>query len=91
MKAPAMGLQELQKSYFTEHLWAIASDLSTPLSPHTINLMNSCAVSHQLKDQLTLSRRRSISYRNQSIDLLCKSMEWFLYDIGLRRERVKTS
>ena len=39
---------------------------------------------------LTLSRRRSISYRNQSIDLLCKSMDWFLYDIGLRRERVKT-
>ena len=30
-----------------------------------------------------------ISYRNQSIDLLCKSMDWFLYDIGLRHERVK--
>ena len=29
------------------------------------------------------------SYRNQSIDLLCKSMDWFLYDIGLRHERVK--
>ena len=27
-----------------------------------------------------------MSYRNQSIDLLCKSMDWFLYDIGLRRE-----
>ena len=38
---------------------------------------------------LTLSRRRPISHRNQSIDLLCKSMDWFLYDIGLRRERVK--
>ena len=38
---------------------------------------------------LTLLRRRPISYRNQSIDLLCKSMDWFLYDIGLRRERVK--
>ena len=30
---------------------------------------------------LTLSWRRPISYRNQSID-------WFLYDIGLRHERV---
>ena len=38
---------------------------------------------------LTLSWRRSLSYRNQSIDLLCKSIEWFLYDRDLRRERVK--
>ena len=39
----------------------------------------------------TLSRRRPLSYRNQSIDLLCKSMDWldwFLYDNGLRHERV---
>ena len=39
--------------------------------------------------ELTLSRRRPISYRNQSIDLLCKSMDWFLYHIALRRERIK--
>ena len=38
---------------------------------------------------LTLSWRRPISYWNQSIDLLRKSMDWFLYDIGLRHERVK--
>ena len=37
---------------------------------------------------LTLSRRRPISYRNQSINLQGKSMDWFLYDIGPRRERV---
>ena len=37
---------------------------------------------------LTLSRRRPLSYRNQSIDLLCKSMDWFLYDNGLSHERV---
>ena len=37
---------------------------------------------------LTLSRRRPLSYRNQSIDLLRKSMDWFLYDNGLRHERV---
>ena len=31
-----------------------------------------------------------LSYRNQSIiDLLCKSMDWFLYDNGLRHERVE--
>ena len=39
--------------------------------------------------QLTLSRRSPLSYRNQSIDLLYKSMDWFLYDNSLRLERVK--
>ena len=38
---------------------------------------------------LTLSWRRPLSYRNQSIDLQSKSMDWFLYDRGLRHERVK--
>ena len=38
---------------------------------------------------LTLSWRRPLSYRNQSIDLRSKSMDWFLYDIGLRHEMVK--
>ena len=37
---------------------------------------------------LTLSWRRPLSYRNQSIDLLSKSMDW-LYDNGLCHERVK--
>ena len=40
-----------------------------------------------LRETLTLSWRRPISYRNQSIDLLRKY--WFLYDIGLHHERVK--
>ena len=37
---------------------------------------------------LTLSWRRPLSYRNQSIDLQSKSMDWFLYDTDLRHERV---
>ena len=37
---------------------------------------------------LNLSWRNSVSYRNQSIDLICKSMDWFLYDRKLRHERV---
>ena len=37
---------------------------------------------------LTLSWRRSLSYRNQSIDLLSKSMGWLLYDRVLGHERV---
>ena len=37
---------------------------------------------------LTLSWRRPLSYRNHSTDLQSKSMGWFLYDNGLRHERV---
>ena len=37
----------------------------------------------------TLSWQRPLSYRNQSIHLLCKSMDWFLYDNGIRHECVK--
>ena len=37
---------------------------------------------------LTLSWRRPLSYRNQTIDLLHKSVDWFRYDNGLRHERV---
>ena len=40
---------------------------------------------------LTLSRRRPLSYRNQSIDLLRKSVDWFLYDNDLRFERVNSN
>ena len=38
---------------------------------------------------LTLSWRRPLSYRNQPIDLQSKLMNWFLYDNGVRHERVK--
>ena len=37
---------------------------------------------------ITFWWRRSQSYRNQYIDLLCKSMDRFLYDRDLRHERV---
>ena len=39
---------------------------------------------------LTLSWRRPFSYRNQSNDLLSKSMDWFLYGIGPCHERVNS-
>ena len=38
---------------------------------------------------LTLSWRRPLSYRNQSVDLRSKSMDCFLHDNCLRHERVK--
>ena len=36
----------------------------------------------------TLSLQSSLSYRNQSIDLQSKTLDWFLYDRDLRHERV---
>ena len=41
--------------------------------------------------KLTPSWRRPLSYRNHSIDLKSISMDWFLYDNGLRHERVKST
>ena len=40
---------------------------------------------------LTRSWQRSLLYRNQCIDWLCKPMDWFLYDRDLRPERVNVS
>ena len=41
-----------------------------------------------MKSVLNLSWRRSLLYRNQSIDLQNKSMDWFLYEKNLCHERV---
>ena len=41
------------------------------------------------RETLTLSCRRSLSYRNQCINLPSKSMDWFLYDTDLWHERVQ--
>ena len=43
---------------------------------------------HQMFCDLTLSWHRFLSHRNQSIDFQNKSIDWSLYDSGLRHERV---
>ena len=40
---------------------------------------------------ITLPWRRSLSYRSQFIDLQSKSIDWILYDMDFRHERVKFS
>ena len=40
---------------------------------------------------LTLSWWRPLSYRNQFTDFQSKSMDWFLYDNGLRHVELKTT
>ena len=56
---------------------------------HMKNNLRNTVFSISVVLPLTLSWRRPIPYRNQFIDLLCKSMDLFLYDNGLRHERVK--
>ena len=44
---------------------------------------------YKSRDVLTLERPMFPSYRNQSVDLLCKSTDWFLHDGNIGRSRVK--
>ena len=53
-----------------------------------LEIILSITYTHDIKYNLTLSWRRLLSYKNQLIDLLRKSVDWFLYDNGLRHERV---
>ena len=52
-------------------------------------LLNFVYHTFHLATSLTSFMTRAVSYRNQSIDLQCKSIDWFLYNNGLRHERVK--
>ena len=60
--------------------------VNTHINTQIINNTN-----YQENHCLTLSRKRPFSYRNQSIDLQSKSMDWFLYDNGLFLERVNNT
>ena len=51
-------------------------------------MTESCLDLSQRLPTLTLSWRRSLSYRNQSIYLHSKSVKWFLHDRDHRHERV---
>ena len=53
-------------------------------------IYQNCFIYSWIGKHLAVSWWSSLLYRNQSIDLLCKSMDWFLYDRGLRHERVKS-
>ena len=70
-----------RNTYFEVNMLKAASDF--------LKQLQRWAAASELTALLTLSRRRSLSYRNQSIDLRSKSMGWFLCDNGLRHERVK--
>ena len=58
---------------------------------HTMGVLHLFSIKNTFYDKmdLTLSWRRPFSYRKQSIYLFRKSMDWFLYDNGVRHEKVK--
>ena len=77
-----------QNSFFKEHPnCKLMSKVSITFRPAS-DCLERCSQG-PLK-HLTLSWRSPLSYRNQSIALLCKSVDWFLYDHGLHHERFKT-
>ena len=91
-------------SLFVTHVNSVSSYLPTFLSLRVMFSVN--RMQYNISDlfpnlkhglpklttqSLASSWRRSLSYRNESIDLLCKSMDWFLYDRALRHERIKKS
>ena len=53
------------------------------------NVFDGGEIFHFYFPTLTLSWRRSLSYRNTSIDLPFRLVDWFLYDRDFRHERVK--
>ena len=82
----------LWKFCFNLRVINISSDIPTTQMSIFILFVSTGVLSendYSLWVPLSLSRRRPLSYRNQSIDLRSKSMDWFLYDNGLRLERVK--
>ena len=62
--------------------------LNTPKLVGEIRRLRELESAWLLLDELTLSWRRFLSYRDQSIDLRGKSMDWFLYDKDLCHEKV---
>ena len=85
-------------TYIVKFISELACNFIQNTSPRMTRLnwarFSSCENSDQKKIHtsrgyyLTLSWRRSVSYKNQSIDLLYILVNWFLYDRDLRHERV---
>ena len=84
---------ELQCGYtevrWRSHLLLPRLETSPNVDFWSISLVKITKLDNFVTLWLTLSWRMPLSYRNQSIDLLRKSMDWFLYDNGLRHERIK--
>ena len=68
-------------------IWDVWRDPIPPICIFTLKTLNKLKSSNRVRP-LTLSWRKYLSYRNQSIYLQSNSMDWFLYDRNLHHERV---
>ena len=83
----SLQIQSLLIPKITCYLLQKALDTDFKNYPLFVSKLTCCFLPKLLL--LTLSRRRPIPYRNLSTDLQSKSIDWFLHDIVLPRERVK--
>ena len=67
--------------------WFLYSECN--LLVKAIQILCSAYSCHRWSKSLNVSWRRSLSYRNQSVDLQSKSLDWFLYDRDFHHERIK--
>ena len=85
----SLSLSLSQSRFFLVELWNISLGQKWQIFSSSIPKLIKKNYNPRNTSTLTLSWRRPLSYRNQSIDLRSKSIDWFLYDNGLRHERVK--
>ena len=65
--------------------------LSKSASVHTTRFLKYvCPFFKIMSKRINFFMTEALSYRKQPIELLCKSMAWFLYDRDLRHEIVKS-
>ena len=83
-------LWQLFVKYIKKSHWFLKSQRFSYEQLLTIVMYRLCLNELEEHHELTLSWRRPLSYRNQSIDLQSKSKDWFLYDNGPRHVRVNT-
>ena len=91
-------LLEKLSLFFVEKYSITAFIYKLPFQTETFLSINLFSIAHLvlfhiiwLHWWLTLSWRRSLPYRNQSIDLFYESVDWFLHDRDLRHEKIKDS
>ena len=81
-------LHDLKMSFLKSSSVPVEDNLLKVNNNDTTKTPRNVVLMHLLLD-LSFLRRRFLPYRNQSIDLLFKSMDWFLYDRDLCHGRFK--
>ena len=86
---PVNFVKFLRTPFFIEHFWWLL--LNFLCEKVNVSLIHATHIYYSwiLKNIINSLWRKLLPYRNQSINWLRKSMDWFVYDNGLRHKRVK--